>query len=214
MIEHIENKNILKRHLKELVLIEPRFKIILEKSGEIPLRRREGGFEGLSAIISAQLLSVASANAIHNRLKTLLGDLTAKNYLTKSKEEIRACGFSNSKYNTMLFIAEAELAGELNYEELAILPIEAAIKNLTKIKGIGIWSAQIYLLFCVGHGDIFPAGDLVLQKMLAHIFKLDKRPNEKQSNELIAHLSPYRGAASRLLWRYFAVLNNKEGIKI
>jgi DNA-3-methyladenine glycosylase II len=183
-------------------------------SGEVPLRLRAGGFEGMSAIITSQLLSVASANAIHNRLKNLLDEISAENYLELSKEDIRGCGYSEAKYKTMRIVAKAELDKILNYDELGLLPVKEAMTNLTSLKGIGVWSAEIYLLFCVGHGDIFPAGDLVLQKMLTHILELEERPNEKQVREIVASWSPYKGAASRLLWRYFAVLKNREGIKI
>ncbi len=163
--------------------------------------------------MSSQLLSVASANAIHSRFVDLLGEVSAQNFLKFSQEEICAIGLSKNKYQTMKNLALAELAGELNYQQLAQLPADKAIKRLTKYKGIGDWSAQIYLLFCVGHCDIFPAGDLVLQKMLAQILNLDKRPNEKQAHELTNHWSPYKSAGARLLWRYFAAIKNREGIK-
>ncbi len=213
MVEHIKNLKILNRHLDELILLEPCLKDILEISGDVPLRLKEGGFEGMSAIISAQLLSVASANAIHKRLVSLLGgEVSAKNYVNFSEQEVRQCGFSRSKFSTMPNIALAELNGELNYQELEELPLQEAMKCLTSHKGIGTWSAQIYMLFCVGHGDIFPSGDLVLQKMLAKILQLEEKPNEKQAIELTKNWSPYRGAGARLLWRYFAVLKNREGI--
>ncbi len=214
MPQNIVNLKILNNHLDELVLLEPRLFEVRQKSGEVPLRLRKGGFEGMSSIITSQLLSVASANAIHNRLKTLLGELSANNYLKFSEEEIRACGYSRAKYNIMRLLAEAELSGEIDYDELSRLEIEEAMQRLTAFKGIGVWSAEIYLLFCVGHGDIFPAGDLVLQKMLAHIFELEEKPDEKQTRIITKKWSPYRGASARLLWRYFAVLKNKEGIKI
>ena len=209
MVEQINNLKILNRHLDELILLEPALKTARQMAGEVPLRRRAGGFEGMSAIITSQLLSVASANAIHNRLIDLLGELSAKNYLSFSEQEIRSCGYSMAKYNTMAVLAQAELNNELDYEILDKLPIKEAMSHLTALKGIGVWSAEIYLLFCVGHGDIFPSGDLVLQKMLGHILELEEKPDEKLTRKITQKWSPYRGAASRLLWRYFAVLKNK-----
>ncbi len=214
MPQNITNLKILNNHLDELIVLEPRLLEARQKSGDVPLRLRKGGFEGMSSIITAQLLSVASANAIFARLENLLGEVSAKEYLKYSEQDICSCGFSKSKFNTMSNIAKAELSGQLDYSELENMPIDLAMKQLTALKGIGVWSAEIYLLFCVGHGDIFPAGDLVLQKMLAHIFELDEKPNEKQTRLMSEKWSPYRGAGARLLWRYFAVLKNKEGIKI
>jgi len=208
-IEHIKNRKILENHLDGLIKLEPALEKVRQISGEVPLRLRIGGFEGMSAIVTAQLLSVASANAIHNRLADLLGEINAQNYLKQSEKDIRACGLSNSKYQTMLILAEAEMNENLNYDELAAMPINEVMTKLTSFKGIGRWSAEIYLLFCVGHADIFPVGDLVLQKMLGHIFELEAKPSEKQTAKIVENWSPYRGAASRLLWRYFAVLKNK-----
>ncbi len=211
-IEQIIDQKTLISHLNELVLLDERLKPILEISGEVPLRLREGGFAGMVNIISSQLLSVASAKAIHQRLVDLMGEVSAARYFELSEEQVRQCGFSRAKYNTMLNVAQAERDGQLEYNLLAKMPANEAIKNLTSIKGIGVWSAEIYLLFCDGHADIFPAGDLVLQKMLAKVLDLPEKPNEKITRELTKNWSPFRGAAARLLWRYFAVLKNREGI--
>ena len=150
-MQQIDSEITLLNHLNELIIIEPRLKPILEISGKVPLRLRTGGFAGMVNIISSQLLSVASANAIHNRLVELMGEVNAKRFLQLSESEVRKCGFSKAKYNTIKNVATAELSGELDYSKLANMPAKQAIAKLTLLKGIGVWSAHIYLLFCVGH---------------------------------------------------------------
>ncbi len=215
MAELIKNQQILNKHLDELIIIEPRLKQIREKSAPIPLRLREGGFAGMSAIISAQMLSAASANAIYERLGNLLeGEINARSFLKYKENDYRKIGFSKSKFLYLQNLALKELNGELDFTKFEHMPAEQALEKLISLKGIGVWSAQIYLLFCIGHADIFPAGDLVLQKMLGLIFELKKKPSENEAKKLTQNWSPYRGAGARLLWRYFAILKNKEGIKI
>jgi len=114
----------------------------------------------------------------------------------------------------MTGLAEAELSGVLDYQRLVHLPAEDAIADLVVHKGIGRWTAEIYLLFCLGHADIFPAGDLVLQKMAGEALGRKKRPDEKQTRNIAKKWSPYRGAAARLLWRYFAAVREREGVSL
>lgn len=213
-LERVLNRDILERHLDALVALEPRLVAVRAGAGEVPLRIRADGFSGIAQIIVSQLLSVASANAIHGRFETLLGDVCTDRFMALDEPQIRQCGISGGKYRTMRLVAEAELSGALDYAALADMPIDAAMSALTAIKGVGPWTAEIYLLFCVGHADVFPAGDLVLQKMIAEVLDLSGRPNDKLSRELTSSWSPYRGVAARLLWRHFAVLQEKEGISL
>ena len=213
-LERVLNRDVLERHLDGLVALEPRLDAVRAGAGEVPLRVRAGGFDGMAQIIVSQLLSVASANAIHGRFENLMGPGGASRFLALEEDEVRQCGISGGKYRTMCRVAEAEVSGQLDYIGLAQLPVVEAMAALTAIKGIGPWTAEIYLLFCVGHADVFPAGDLALQKMIGDVFGLSERPNEKLSRELTAFWSPYRGVAARLLWRHFAVLQNKEGVNL
>lgn len=214
LIEPIDDLDTLKRHLAGLVEADPRLARVVTAAGEVPLRRREGGFAGLVAIVVSQLLSVQSANAIHARLVDILGEVTPERYLALPEDRVRKAGLSGSKYRTLVGIAEAELSGSLDYAMLLSCSEEAAIAHLMALKGIGRWTAEIYLLFCLGHPDIFPAGDLALRKMVGVTHGLNEMPSERDVRALTQPWAPYRGAAARLLWRYFAVLRQKEGIGV
>lgn len=210
--ERITDREVLERHLAALIELDPRLEPIHAQVGEVPLRLGRSGFAGLISIISAQLLSVASANAIHGRVEALLDDISPTRFLQVDETALRACGLSNGKYHTMRTVAEAELSGELDYDALSTLPLDEAMAALTQHKGIGPWTAELYLLFSVGHGDIFPSGDLALRKMVGQALGRKKQLDEKQVRRIVAKWSPYRGAAARLMWRYFAVTKQREGI--
>ena len=214
VLERITDRAVLERHLSALAITDPRLEPVLEIAGDVPLRLGAVGFAGMVNIIVSQLLSVASANAIHGRVVELMGDVTAERFVALNETDVRACGLSGSKFRTMNIVAEAELNGELDYAKIPELPVDDAMAALTRLKGIGPWTAEIYLLFCVGHPDIFPAGDLVLRKMVGHTLGRKKIPDEKATRRLTKKWSPYRGAAARLMWRYFAVLKKREGINL
>jgi len=210
----IINREILEAHLAGLIELDQRLAPILDRVGEVPLRLGKVGFAGMAPIVSGQLLSVASARAIHMRVETLVGEMSAEKFLTVELEALRAAGLSWSKINCLCAVAEAEISGAIDFKVLHQMGVSEAMEKLTTLKGIGPWSAQIYLMSSVAHPDIFPAGDLVLQKMLGKILGLAKKPDEKQTGKLAKKWSPYRGAAARLLWRYFAVLRDREGINL
>jgi DNA-3-methyladenine glycosylase II len=199
----IESLEILNRQLEALTRLDSRLAPLRARWGAVPLRRGPQGFPGLAAIVNAQLLSVTSAAATEKRLRTELGGLEARRFVAGGEAKIRRCGLSKAKYDTLLRLATAELAGELNYDELARLPPAEAARRLTRFKGIGQWSAQLYLLSALGHPDIFPAGDLVLRKMVARVNGWTNIASEKATGKAAVGWSPYRGAAARLLWRGF-----------
>lgn len=199
-------------HLKQLVIIDKRLVAILNVVPNVPLRLRDPGFSGLAQIVVGQLLSVASAKAINQRLAALVSPLTAENYLAENAQALLKCGLSNAKYATLQGIAAAQMTGELDFTQIATLEESDAMAALCQYKGIGPWTAQVYLLFCAGHADIFPAGDLALQKAVAAALELDERPNTKQTAQIAAQWSPHRGTAARLMWAYYAVLKQREGI--
>lgn len=212
--KQIVNREILDAHLAGLVALDPRLKQILEQVGEVPLRLGKLGFAGLAPIVSSQLLSVASARAIHNRVENLVGEMTSENFLKIDREVLRDVGLSYSKIDCLIGVAEAEISGQIDFEELHDLSAPEVMTKMTALKGIGPWSAEIYLMSSIAHPDIFPAGDLVLQKMLGKILKYNQKPDEKQTRKLTKKWSPYRGSAARLLWRYFTVLRDREGINL
>lgn len=208
----ITDRAVLELHLAALTRLDPDLHPVLEQAGEVPLRLGQPGFAGLARIVNGQLLSVASAKAINGRFEALLGEVSAERFLALDADDVRDCGLSRAKYKTMQHLAEAELSGTLNYNGLGDLPIAEAMKVLTALPGIGPWTAEIYLLSSIGHADVFPAGDLVLQKMVGLVSGLAEKPDTLTTVAIAAKWSPYRASAARLLWRYFSVLQDKEGI--
>jgi len=177
---------------------------------EVPLRLRPGGFSGLSEIVISQLVSKASANAIHQRFNSHISTLTPDNCLNADDEIWRAIGMSRAKQATLREIATALKNCTLNLDTLGDLPVDQAFRHLTSIKGIGQWTADVYLLFCVGHPDIFPSGDLALRETARIIWSLEHRPLDKDLRKLASRWSPWRGVAARLLWAFYAVEKNKR----
>ena len=212
--EVLTSREVLDRHLDGLVRLDPRLKPVLKEVGEVPLRKGKPGFSGLALIVSSQLLSVASARAIYSRVEALVGEMSGHRFLFTEETELRKAGLSRSKIDCLRSIGRAEQAGELDFEALHAMAPDKAMDILTSFRGIGRWSAEIYLMSCVAHPDVFPAGDLVLQKMVGKIASRRKKPDEKTTRRLARKWSPYRGSAARLLWRYFAVLKNREGINL
>ena len=214
-IERITDRDVLERHLDALVALDGRLSRLRAYAGEVPLRLSPAGFAGLARIVNAQLLSVASAAAIQARFEGTLGEVSARTFIKAAEADMRACGLSAAKYQTMRSMALAELGGRLDYHRLHGLPAETAIAELTALKGVGRWTAEIYLLFCTGHPDIFPAGDLVLRKMAGYAAgQLDDVPDARATGVLAGQWAPYRGAAALLLWQVYAVLKKREGILI
>lgn len=190
-----------------LARAEPRFARALELTGTPPLRRREGGFSALLRTICAQQLSVAAADSVWSRLCAARAD-RPETLLALSEDELRACGLSRPKIRYARSIA----AAGLDYPALAALPEGEAIARLTALPGIGIWTAEIYLMFSVGRADVFAPGDLALQEAARILFELPSRPDEKSLRTHAAEWSPWRGVAARLLWSYYRVAKRREGI--
>ncbi len=201
----------LQRHMRALLQLDPRLRPIAKRAGAFEIRLTPGGFSGLTRIICGQQLSVASARAIWGRFAALPGALDPSTYLTLDEATIRGVGFSAGKYRTVRVIAEAVVGGELDFDLVETLPPEDAAAYLTAHKGIGPWTAEIYLMFCSGHPDIFPAGDLALQKAVGHALEMETAPTAKQLIEIAKPWSPYRHAAALLFWKYYAVVLRKAG---
>lgn len=199
-------------HIEALVGIDPRLAAVSDFAGEVQPRITEPGFVGIAHVICGQQLSVASARAIWSRFELLPGALDPVTYLSLSEEAVRATGFSGGKFRTVRAIAEAMVAGTLDFDHLETLPAEEAVSYLVAHKGIGPWTAEVYLMFCAGHPDVFPAGDLALLKAVQHGLGLDARPAIKEMIGIAAPWTPHRSAAALLFWRYFAVMRDREGI--
>ena len=199
----------LQRQLRALLRRNPELRPVAKQAGAFEIRLTPGGFSGLARVICGQQLSVASARAIWSRFAALPGALDPATYLTLSEEAVRATGQSAGKYRTIRVIAEAIVAGDLDLSLVDTMSGEDATKYLTAHKGIGPWTAEIYLMFCTGHPDIFPVGDLALRNAVGHALGMTKSPTEKELTVLAARWAPYRHAAALLFWKYYAAVMRK-----
>lgn len=199
-------------HLDALVARAPELLPLRDFVGPVLPRVNPRGFAGMAKVICGQQLSVQSAAAIWGRFATLPGVDTPEGYLALSEEQVRGVGFSRGKFLTLRVVAEALVSRELDLDAIDALTASDAISHLVRLKGVGPWTAEVYLLFCAGHPDVFPAGDLALLKAAHHGLKLDARPTIREMIVLAAAWSPHRSAAALLLWRYFAALRQREGI--
>jgi DNA-3-methyladenine glycosylase II len=190
-----------------LASAEPRFGHALELTGTPPLRRREGGFAALLNTICAQQLSVAAADSVWRKL-CIAGANDPEQLLALSEDSLRACGLSRPKVRYAKALAEAAI----DYPALASMPEDDAIAALTSVKGIGVWTAEIYLMFSIGRADVFAPGDLALQEAARMLFEMPERPAEKALRQQAAEWSPWRGVAARLLWAYYRAAKQREGI--
>ena len=173
------------------------------EAGTPALRRREPGFATLLDIILAQQLSTASANAIRGRLAALAGPLTPERFLELDDASLRAIGFSRQKIVYGRCLAEAIAGDRLDLARIHRLDDEAAIAAITEIKGLGRWSAEVYLLFALTRPDVWPVDDLAVVVALGRLKGLRKRPDRKRMVKLAEPWRPYRSYAARLMWHYY-----------
>ena len=185
---------------------------LLAVGGPPPLRRREPGFAGLAAIIVSQQVSVASASAIFGRLEARVAPLEAARLAAATDEDLRGCGLSAPKIRALRAVAEAIAEGRLDLEGLSALDAEDAHRALVAVKGIGPWTADIFLLFCLGHPDAFPAGDLALQEAAKLALALKTRPDAARLERIAERWRPWRGVAARMLWAYYRAVKTRSGM--
>lgn len=201
----IANEDDLVAHIAALVRVDPRMARIAEAAGPVPLRWMDHGFAGLVWVIMGQQISTSAARAIHDRLETALRTVTPETVLAASDEVLRAAGLSIQKIRSIRASAQYVQDG---FDLASLVDMEAAdaVAALSSIKGVGRWTAEVYLLFALGHTDIFPAGDLALQEAAKVALGLDERPKEKPLIDRAEAWRPHRSAAARLLWAYYRVL--------
>jgi len=191
-----------------LAVREPRFGAALRLTGPLPLRRRPDGFAALLDAIVSQQVSVAAAEAIGRRLDA--AGLTDPARIAAAPEaDLRACGLSRQKIRYARALAEARLP----YAALRTAPTEEVIATLVAVPGIGRWTAEIYAMFSLGRADVFAPGDLALQEAVRLLFDLPDRPREAALREMAEAWSPWRAVAARLLWAYYRVAKDREGIR-
>lgn len=214
LTDRLDSAEALAAHLAALVRLDPRLAAIAERAGSFEVRRSPGGFAGLARIVTGQQVSTRSADAIWSRFSQLEGALEPAGYLLLGEDTVRKSGQSGAKYRTIRAIAEAVAGGEFDFAPLPDLPAEEAIARLTRLKGIGPWTAEIYLMFSAGHPDIFPAGDVALQRAVGWAFDMQASPPARDLIALAQAWSPHRSTAALLFWRYYRAVRNKEGISV
>jgi DNA-3-methyladenine glycosylase II len=187
---------------------------LVEVGGPPPLRRREPGFAGLAAIIVSQQVSVASATAIFGRLASRLAPLEAASLLAADDAALRACGLSMPKMRALRALARAVAHEGLDLAALGSMDAEDAHRALVAVSGIGPWTADIFLLFCLGHPDAFPAGDLALQEAARLALGLDTRPDARKLETIAERWRPWRGVAARMLWAYYRGAKKRSGMAL
>lgn len=212
MTVHLHTQGDLEDAIHALVNLDPRLRPVLEVAGMPSLRRREPGFAGLAAIVCGQQLSTSAAAAIWGRVSTAFDPFHHDALKNARADRLGRLGLSAAKIKSLKFIARELSAERLNLDVLAEEDADAAHATLTKLHGIGPWTADIYLLFCLGHGDAWPAGDLAIQEAMRTGLGLKSRPSVKEMQPLAEPWRPLRGVAAHLWWSYYRAVKNREGV--
>lgn len=186
---------------------EPRFAWVLTQVGPLPLRLKPEGFAELLSAIMGQQVSIASATAINGRLRDA-GLINEHSVAAATEDELRACGLSRQKIR----YAHALANSGIDFNALRGESTADVIKTLTAVPGIGSWTAEIYAMFSLGHADVFASGDLALQEAARILFELPDRPKEKEMRHMALDWSPWQSVAARILWAYYRVAKDREGI--
>jgi DNA-3-methyladenine glycosylase II len=204
----------LRAGLTQLVRADPRLAPVAEKAGAFALRRREAGFAGLCAIVCGQQLSTASAAAIRARLFAAFDPFHHDTVRRARTDKLKRLGLSAPKIKSIREIGKAVSRGRIDLTKVGEMDADAAHAALTALHGVGPWSADIYLLFCLGHADAFPAGDLAVQESARIAFGLRKRPDVKALTKMAEAWRPWRGVAAHLLWAYYHAVKRREGVSL
>jgi DNA-3-methyladenine glycosylase II len=200
--------------LAQLLIADPRLQTIAQKAGSFSLRRREAGFPGLCAIVCGQQLSTASAAAIRDRLFAAFDPFHHDTVRRARTDKLRRLGLSAPKIKSIREIGKAVARGRIDLTAVGDMDADKAHAALIALHGIGPWSADIYLLFCLGHSDAFPAGDLAVQESARIAFGLRKRPDVKALTRMAEAWRPWRGVAAHLLWAYYHAVKKRDVVPV
>jgi DNA-3-methyladenine glycosylase II len=211
-IRALDTDGALAEGLAELGRLDPVMARLVAEGARPALRKREPGFHGLAWIVMGQQLSVASADAIWKRLVERLGPLTPSTVEAAEDATLKSCGLSAPKLRTLRAIAAAIASGSLPFDELGEMPADAAHAALTAVKGIGPWTADIYLMFSLGHPDAFAAGDLALQEAARLAYRLAARPSASELVALAEKWRPWRAVAATVLWAHYKIARKRPGV--
>ena len=214
MYRRIDTEADIAAGLSALLAADPQLAELAAVAGPLPLRRRPGGFVGIAGIVVSQQLSTASAGAIWGRLAAAYDPLTPQGLIKARADRLARIGLSRPKIRALKEIARAIAGGVLDCEALPGMTADAAHQALCAIHGIGPWTADIYLMFCLGHPDAWPAGDLALQEAVRLAFQMPARANAKQMTALAEPWRPWRAVAARLLWAYYRTIKQRDAVPV
>lgn len=185
----------------------PVWRRVLPEIGPLPLRRRPDGFEAMASAIVSQQISVAAAASIWTRM-TEADLITADSLVQADDDALRAAGLSRPKQRYLRAIA----AADLDWRALRFMPDDEVLAQLVALPGIGVWTAEIYLMFALGRADVIAAGDLALQESARLMYAFEDRPDLRSLRELAENWKPWRSVAARGLWAYYHIAKGREGI--
>lgn len=214
MTHFLHTETDLQAGLSQLILADPRLTPVADKAGAFSLRRRDGGFAGLCAIVCGQQLSVASASAIRERLFATFDPFHHDAVRKARSDKLKRLGLSNAKIKSIKEIGKAVANGAIDLDAVGNMDADAAHALLTALHGVGPWTADIYLLFCLGHADAFPSGDLAVQESARIALGLRKRPDAKALTKIAEAWRPWRGVAAHLLWAYYHAVKKRDVVPI
>src|SRR6186713_896219 len=192
----------------------PRWQPVFERTGMPALRRREGGYAGICSIVCGQQLSTASAAAIRARLFAAFDPFHHDTVRRARADKLRRLGLSAPKIKSIREIGKAVARGRIDLTAVGNMDADVAHAALTALHGVGPWTADIYLLFCLGHADAFPSGDLAVQESARLALGLRKRPNAKALAKIAEAWRPWRGVAAHLLWAYYHVVKKRDVVPV
>ena len=203
----IKDQKSLENSCEQLINHTPKFKQVLDLHGFPTIRKRSGGFKALLKTIISQQLSVAAASNIWERVESQ-GFANLKAIKSADEAVLRSLGLSRQKVQ---YVKSLAFSG-IKFHNFEGSDDEEIISLLTSVKGIGLWSAEIYLMFSMMRSDIFPAGDLALQISASHLFENNEKLSEKELRKKSQSWSPNRSAAALMLWDYYTSVKNRKGI--
>jgi DNA-3-methyladenine glycosylase II len=203
MHARLDSEDRLRAGLAELIARDPALARAVAEGSVPTLRQRPEGFEGLAWIVIGQQVSTASAEAIFRRFAAAFPEMAAERVRDADEATLRAAGLSGPKIRTLRAVAEAIVSGALPLAALGDMPADEAHARLVSVHGIGPWTADIYLLFCLGHADAFAAGDLALQEGARLVYGLSERPSAKALTAMAEAWRPWRGVAAKVLWAHY-----------
>ena len=214
MTQSLHTQADLEAALAQLIAADPRLGPVAEKAGAFSLRRREAGFPGLCAIVCGQQLSTASAAAIRNRLFAAFEPFHHDTVRRARTDKLKRLGLSAPKIKSIREIGKAVSKGRIDLTAVGNMDADVAHAALTALHGVGPWTADIYLLFCLGHADAFPAGDLAVQESARIAFGLRRRPDAKALTRMAQAWRPWRGVAAHLLWAYYHAVKKRDVVPV